>query len=276
MNLRSYQLLPENFFIDNLATTREDKQVSSDDMVRIIAQQLYYQNVMWLQLPVQTSKKVLDEVSMIQSFADINHKSRELYSKYLVEQPKDKLDDLNSYDLYLPYYNLSGYEAGYINSDGADYVQFQTIPPLIKLIQKQKAKDNSAHKPKTINDFEGSKCANLIPPSYVVPLSKWPAAFKCWLSETASSKLFDVKISFIGSANDVFGAGQDGEAGWLENTREEGSSQFKTSWKEYGQNWRSTIKTQDADIAPNELRLLRDKLDNLIVTPNTVTPSLTA
>jgi hypothetical protein len=55
-------------------------------MVKVVAEQLHYQNVMWQELPIDTSKKVLNEASFVTSFADSNHKSQTILSEYITKQ----------------------------------------------------------------------------------------------------------------------------------------------------------------------------------------------
>jgi hypothetical protein len=60
--LRSYKFLPEDYLIDELSTTWNTKEVSSRDMIDILAEQLYYQNVMRQELPLNTTRNILQEV----------------------------------------------------------------------------------------------------------------------------------------------------------------------------------------------------------------------
>ena len=60
----------------------------------------------------------------------------------MTQQPTSYLENSNSLSLKFPYYQSGGYELGYINSDGSDYMQLESLPPLIALIQKQQAKSS--------------------------------------------------------------------------------------------------------------------------------------
>ncbi|MBP7007687.1 hypothetical protein KBB05_03000 [Patescibacteria group bacterium] len=140
--LRSYKFLPDDYLIDQLVTTWNKKEVSSDDMIDILAEQLYYQNTMRQELPLDTTKSILTEIGFYQSFADSNHKSHLMLNEYMTQQPTSYLENSNSLSLKFPYYQSGGYELGYINSDGSDYMQLESLPPLITLIQKQQAKSS--------------------------------------------------------------------------------------------------------------------------------------
>jgi len=110
MKLRSYQFLPDNYLLDILSTTRNGKNIPKEDMLKILAEHLYYQNVMRQELPIDTSKKILNETSLITSFADINYKSSEILKDYIRKQDTSNLQNTDALELSLPYYNSSGYE----------------------------------------------------------------------------------------------------------------------------------------------------------------------
>jgi hypothetical protein len=148
------------------------------------------------ELPIDTSKKILNETSLIAAFADINNKSSSTITSYIRKQDLNKYENPNSIELALPYYSSGGYELGYINSDGADYLQIESMPPLIKVIQRQKAKSNNNAAKSKSQVSDSSKCGSKIPPSYIVSLTKWPQAFKCWLEEVSSNP-FEFSISFV-------------------------------------------------------------------------------
>lgn len=158
MKLRSYQFLPDDYLLESLATSRNKTPISKQDMLKILAEQLYYQNVMWQELPIDTSKKILNETSLITAFADINNKSSSTITSYIRQQDLNKYENPNSIELALPYYTSDGYELGYINSDGADYLQIESMPPLIKVIQKQKAKSNNDAAKTKSQVSDSSKC----------------------------------------------------------------------------------------------------------------------
>jgi hypothetical protein len=266
IDLREYQYLPAKYFVDQLATTWEGKAISSEDMLSIIAQQLYYQNTMWQSLPKDNENKVLNEVSLYQSFGDINNKSSLVIQNYLIQQSTTNLQNPQSLDIKFPYYNNSWYEVAYINSDGSDYVQFETTPPLLKLIQKQKAKQTDGGK-KTVEQLDVWKCGSLIPPSYTVSLTKWPQAFKCWLEEVTQNP-FELKVSFVGSANWILFSGDKWDIIW------DITSQARQARTGYVQSWRNIVKDEDKDIGTTDSRDLHKKLDNLIITYSTRAPNV--
>ncbi|HMY80233.1 MAG TPA: hypothetical protein PK048_00105 [Candidatus Absconditabacterales bacterium] len=265
--LRPYELLPDDFLINQLSTIRQGKNVSVQDAIRSIARHLYYSNVMRQQLPFDTTNKILTQFSLIQSFADSNDKTRYILHNYMTVQPVASFDQVSSLEFAYPYYNTRGYEVGYINSDGSDYIQFETSPPLLKRIQQQKER---APRPtaKTKEDLQIGTCDHLIPPSYSVSLIKRPQAMKCWL-QNEPLKQFEVGLTFVGSANEYFASGFKGG---LEQLGDELLSPERQKAQKYAQSWRSLIKEQDPGVDPIKQRPLFKQLANLKTSFDVTTP----
>lgn len=264
--LRSYKFLPEDYLIDQLATTWNKKEVTSNDMVDILAEQLYYQNVMWQELPLNVTRDILQELWFYQSFADSNHKARTMLNEYIITQPTNYLDNSNSLSLKYPYYQSTGYEIGYINSDWSDYMQLDSLPPLISLIQKQQTTTSDGGK-KTKEQLSSTRCGNKIPPSYIVSLNKRPSAIKCrW--EEVSNTPFELSISFNGSAN---GISFDSLGKSLEDSI---ATPYRNQRSWYTQERRSLVKDKDDGLKPEEYKNLYKKLDNLTIKVDSLLPQL--
>lgn len=144
-NTHTYNLIPTDYFIsqlvaflDGLETGYGGKYVygslahgTIDQKLDMLAKLLYYQNITW---PERLQKStVVDDMNEIKNSFDVNTKISHVMQTYLTEN--------NDQGKFLtPVYNKTGYEVGYINSDGQDYVSAKTVPSFIQQIQTVQAK----------------------------------------------------------------------------------------------------------------------------------------
>lgn len=92
----------------------------------MIAKLLYYQNITWPERLQQTG--VAEDMTEIKSSFDVNQKVSSIVATYLTEN-----NDQGKF--ITPTYNTTGYEIGFINSDGEDYISAKTTPAFIQSIQ---------------------------------------------------------------------------------------------------------------------------------------------
>lgn len=150
-NTRNYNPLPGNYFITQLveyldtlenapeygkkAIYGNSPAATSDDKLDMVAKLLYYQNIAWPERLQQST--VADDMAEIKSSFDVNQKISDVVNTYLTEG-----NDQGKF--ITPVYNNTGYEVGYINSDGEDYVASKPVPAFIQQIQG--AQERSAGK----------------------------------------------------------------------------------------------------------------------------------
>lgn len=152
-NTHNYNLLPTDYFIGKLieyldtlangygtkAIYGQDLPTSTDDKLAIVAKLLYYQNITWPERMKQET--VAQDIAEIKDSFDINQKINHVIDTYLVE-------DNDQGKFLTPTYESTGYEIGYINSDGEDYISSKPVPAFIQQIQKiQENTANTKHTP---------------------------------------------------------------------------------------------------------------------------------
>jgi hypothetical protein len=176
----------------------EAKAASIDEKLDMIAKIFYYQNSTRPERRQQST--VVEDMTEIKESFDINQKINQVTKTYLTEGNDQG-------EFITPIYNTTGYEVGYINSDGDDYVSAKTIPSFIKQIQS--AQENAVKQPK--NQFVESSMADLQADvdscegvdtqgaALLVKLSPlsspWMKAMACWWKQI-SKKPLDIKVSF--------------------------------------------------------------------------------
>ncbi len=141
-NTHNYSLLPTDYFINQLggfldtlaqspkygekAIYGDSPSATIDDKLAIVAKMLYYQNIWRQERSYQTA--VDQDMTAIKSSFDINHKISQVTKTYLT-------DGNDQWGFITPLYNRTGYEVGYINSDGQDYISANPTPAFIQQIQ---------------------------------------------------------------------------------------------------------------------------------------------
>ena len=99
---------------------------TTDEKLDMIAKLLYYQNITWPERLEQDT--VNKDITEIKNSFDINQKIQYVTKTYLTK-------DNDQGKFITPLYNATGYEVGYINSDGDDYVVSKPTPAFIQQIQ---------------------------------------------------------------------------------------------------------------------------------------------
>lgn len=141
-NTRNYNPIPGDYFITQLveyldtlenapqygkkAIYGNSPAATSDDKLDMVAKLVYYQNISWPERLQQST--VAEDMAEIKSSFDVNQKISDVVHTYLTEG-----SDQGKF--ITPVYNITGYEVGYINSDGEDYVSSKPVPAFIQQIQ---------------------------------------------------------------------------------------------------------------------------------------------
>ena len=188
---RSYTLLPTDFFDTML----------SDESVRIIAYNLYWQNALWQQKTSSTHP--LEDIANLQKEADLNAKIKDTMSTYLTQDLPADLDN----PLITPGYKEKGYEVAYINSNGLDYINADgdaDLPAAVQRVSDSASAFDANNKgatsvPTTPQDAYADsldkKChyreSSGVPLVQLGkgPISPWADAFKCWFNQTLALPL---------------------------------------------------------------------------------------
>lgn len=103
---------------------------TTDEKLDMVAKLLYYQNITWPERMQQSG--VIEDITEIKTSFDINQKTSYIINTYL-KQGNDQGKFIT------PTYNSTGYEIGYINSDGEDYISANVTPTFIQQIQSAQA-----------------------------------------------------------------------------------------------------------------------------------------
>jgi len=128
-SVHTYTPIDQNFFINQLVTFLDILENAPeygkkaiyghsdantiDEKIDMIAKLFYYQNITWQERLAQTT--VVDDLAEIKGSFDINQKISRVNTTYLTEGSDEG-------KFITPMYNVTGYEVGYINSDGEDYI----------------------------------------------------------------------------------------------------------------------------------------------------------
>ncbi|MEI7918877.1 MAG: hypothetical protein WCH65_01320 [bacterium] len=215
-NTHTYNLLPADYFItqtiqflDTLKNGYGEKYVygkspasTIDQKLDVIAKLLYYQNISRPERLQQTG--VAEDMTEIKNSFDINQKVSNIVTTYLTEG-----NDQGKF--ITPTYNTTGYEIGFINSDGEDYISAKSIPAFIQSIQNiQETKKNTEKIPanafieKTETDklqAEIDSCEGVDTQGSALLFdiktfsSPWMKAMKCRITKVIQKPL-DIKIGF--------------------------------------------------------------------------------
>lgn len=215
-DVHQYDLLPPDYFIDQIiiyldtlengpkygkkAIYGQSKSTTIDEKLDMIAKLFYYQNITWPERMQQES--VVEDMTEIKESFDINQKILHITKTYLTEG-----NDQGKF--ITPTYNTTGYEVGYINSDGEDYVSAKTTPSFIKQIQT--AQENATNTPTKVNQFTESSATDLQAEvdscewvdtqgtallfDFKTFSSPWSKAMVCWAKKVWKKPL-DIKVSF--------------------------------------------------------------------------------
>lgn len=92
-----------------------------------------------------------------------------------------------------PAYISGGYEVAYINSDGFDTIGSETLPSSLSSFDDAKSAFESNQRQEKLASEQPSEYQQQLnnqcnfPYDGAVDIAKWPAALKCWLTETLKS-----------------------------------------------------------------------------------------
>ncbi|MCX6825442.1 MAG: VCBS repeat-containing protein [candidate division SR1 bacterium] len=248
-NTHNYNLIPTDYFINQLITFLDTIENSPeygkkaiygiansatiDDKLDMIAKLLYYQNITWPERLQQTS--VAGDIEEIKSSFDVNRKISNIVNTYLTEG-----SDQGKF--ITPIYNTTGYEVGYINSDGEDYVSSKPLPSFIQQIQAAQEKSTSktntpanAFRETTSSSDElqaqADSCEGVDAQGVSLLFdistmsSPWMKAMKC-RGKQILKKPFDIKISFANSVGPIVTNTIQDTQNTIQNT--------EAQWKQYG------------------------------------------
>ncbi len=257
-NTHEYDLLPTNFFIQKLIEYLDELQerygttyiygntvpTTNDEKLDLFAHFLYQHNITWPE-KIKTTE-VIEHINETKTSFDINHKIGNTIKTYLTENN-------DQWALLTPTYNSNGYEVGFINSDGMDYISAQSIPSFIQQIQSITSTQAKTETPTKTNLFvEDSTQNNTLQQSvdtcagvdtkgtallfdFKTFSSPWIQAMKCW-AEKILEKPFDIQINF----KEALGPTVMGTYNELQNSIQN----FWSEWKTYGEQ-RSTPNNDD-------------------------------
>ena len=222
-NTHNYNLLPTDYFINQIVTFLDTLQNAPEygkqaiygnsnantinDKLDMIAKLLHYQNSTRPERLQQTT--VAADMTEIKDSFDINQKISQVTNTYLTEG-----SDQGKF--ITPIYDTTGYEVGYINSDGEDYISSKPTPAFIKQIQS--IQENIVKAKTPVNQFVESSAADLQAEvdscewvdtqgtallfDFKTFSSPWGKAMVCWAKKILK-KPFDIKISFANALGPV-------------------------------------------------------------------------
>jgi hypothetical protein len=197
---RNYDLtkIGDDFFIKWLAMKVGTKQFTSDDIIVILARNLYYQNLI---TPIKESSpiltKELDGLYKNIALDNINSKRKFIFDTYLAHSSDkttggvNRLTDWNNLSgMLIPAYDSRWYEIASITSDGSDYHVDPNLNPNLK--QFQIASDTAAAVPRYESYKENLApliCNNKTFDRGWVPVLQYPKSFSCWLEDVKKSSI---------------------------------------------------------------------------------------
>lgn len=177
---RSYALLPSDYFITLIG----------DENIKIAAYHLWYANI---HRPTRAvSSNVSQDLKNIKDSFDLNNKISRITSSYL-QRGIDNWLTPNQKQLMFPAYISGGYEVAYINSDGFDTIGSETLPSSLSSFDDAKSAFESNQRQEKLASEQPSEYQQQLnnqcnfPYDGAVDIAKWPAALKCWLTETLKS-----------------------------------------------------------------------------------------
>ncbi|MCF7835358.1 VCBS repeat-containing protein, partial [Candidatus Gracilibacteria bacterium] len=194
---RSYQLFDEDYLINILG----------EEHIETLSKILYYHNITNQERKIGST--IQEDIENTKSSFDINEKISDIMSNYLKQ-------DNDQGGLVTPSYNPDGYEVGFLNSDGLDYISTNSIPSFIQQIQssKENFEENNQNNqlPQQQTEFEeelNTECGiNDDGTALLIDLSDfsspWVKAFGCWLKKTLD-KPFELSITFPFSTSPIIG-----------------------------------------------------------------------
>jgi hypothetical protein len=190
---RSYELLPENYFIDLLG----------EKEIKRLAYLLYVMSVGREQRPQAAT--IGEFIQKARERFDWNKKQQYVIEEFLkYDDPKDdwKFDKI-AYPTHIE--KKFAYEVWFINSDWYDKIHRETDPldkdlPPPSLPQFRSSQSESGDQSQNwftdqTNTSQSNDTICGVPSEKAVPVPRWPRAFSCWLEKTLEKPFdFDIKI----------------------------------------------------------------------------------
>lgn len=239
---RNYDLskIGDDFFVKWLAMKVGTKQFSYQDVITILARNLYYQNLI---SPEKKSDVILDKEldGLYKNIAldNINSKRKFTFATYLTYDSNkttwgvDRLTDwTNLSGLLLPGYDIKWYEITSLTSDGADYHVDPTLNPALKAFQL--TSDTMSATPRRESNQETLTplvCGNKTFDRWWVPILQYPKSFACWLEDVKKSS---ITITVNGDLVDLIKT--INQSGWKVAATWYFADQigYADSWKQFG------------------------------------------
>ncbi len=191
---RPYNLMEPNFLINELEERINNGsfffwQMDGNDPIEFIAEMIYYQNIGRQQREVWETIQ-WDINNTIAEF-DVNNKISHIVDNYLIK-------DNNRWNFITPWYRDEWYEVAFINSDGADYIDYKDEPAFIQRVNNARNNFKQQTRPAAEQtNLEEALLNNCnIPEEWWVLLfdlqewwSPWADALKCWREQILDAPL---------------------------------------------------------------------------------------
>lgn len=259
-NLWYYWAIPSTSFHHCDSSFTYDDFVKAlwwEKMLDAIAEMLYYQNL--TNTRKLSSVSVAEDIDLIKDSFNLNDKREQVLQDYLVEWNEKIKNPL----FIIPTYELSGYEVGYVNSNGRDYIipdsedtsKMAWLTPSSRYnsttVWSSKNVAESTPEEMKLNDECGIPSSWRLPLFSLSPLSSpWFDWFICWM-KTTLKKPVNVKLTFDNSLGDILES--DSLWDYVKNSDlGQTFSDWWDSWDKFADDWESMI-TKDGDTNTDKL-----------------------
>lgn len=238
---RTYSLIDEDFLIDSLYSSEEN--ISSDDIIKILAETLYYQNLWWKQKSYD--ENILENISLQKQEFNLNNKIKYILDNYISE--KEYISHVEK--KWYPLFNLTGYEIWYINSDSMDMIYNEFVPSDLSNFTKLKPKNSDNSNSSTERKIENEKpeCSKAF--RWAIPILEWPGYLvDCWFEYELSKFKAELRRSWMDYVGWWF---WDSFVNQFSSIINEWSSQIKSDFSDYKDEVDEFIFKKDSEYDPN-------------------------